>query len=291
MTKIDLHLHSTHSDGLLTPKEIIDYAIKKGISAVAITDHDKATANEEAKIYADEKGIEYVPGIEITITPPKGIRELHLVGLFIDSNNEEIKKINERHRRYAIVIAKKIIEKLNELNYEITFEELSKETEGEHFGRPFIAKILMRKYPEEFKERSEVFDKLLGKNGKAFILPKGTELDEAIKIIHNAGGIAIIAHPWYLGENMLQILEEFISFGGDGTELDYKPKETIPEKTREILEDFVKKNNLIISGGTDFHGNKENGKEIGDFGITKEEFSKLKEYWKNNQKSNIFKKV
>lgn len=282
MTKIDLHMHSNHSDGEFSPKELVDIVSKKGIPVMAITDHDKATANKEAKEYAEEKGIEYVSGIEITATPPEGVKELHIVGLFIDSENKEIKAIPERHEKYAIATAKKIIEKLNKLGYDISFEELVQETKGEHFGRPFIAKILMKKYPEKFQERSQVFDELLGKQGKAFVMPKGTELDEAINIIHNAGGIAIVAHPWYLGKNMLEILERFVSLGGDGIELDYQPKESIPENTREILENFARKNNLIISGGTDFHEIKEGGKEIGDRGISEEEFLKLKEYHQKN---------
>jgi len=282
MTKIDLHMHSNHSDGEFSPKELVDIVSKKRIPAMAITDHDRATANKEAKEYAEEKGIEYIPGIEITATPPEGVKELHIVGLFIDSENEEIKAIPERHEKYVISTAKKIIEKLNELDYEITFEELLDETNGEHFGRPFIAKILMKKYPEKFQERSQVFDELLGKQGKAFVMAKGTELEEAINIIHNAGGIAIVAHPWYLGKNMFDILERFVSFGGEGIELDYQPKDSIPEKTREILENFARENNLVVSGGTDFHEIKEGGKEIGDRGISEEEFLKLKEYHQKN---------
>ncbi|MCA9487961.1 MAG: PHP domain-containing protein [Nanoarchaeota archaeon] len=284
MKKIDLHMHSNHSDGEFSPKELVEIVSKNGIHVMAITDHDKATANKEAEKYAKEKGIEYVHGIEITATPPEGVKELHIVGLFIDSENVEIKSISEKHRKYAIETAKKIIERLKALNYDISFEELAEETKGEHFGRPFIAKILMRKYPEKFQERSQVFDELLGKQGKAFVLPKGTELKEAIEIIHNARGIAIVAHPWYLGENMLEILKEFVSFGGDGIELDYSPKDSIPKDTREKLEKFAKANNLIISGGTDFHKIEEGKKEIGDRGISEEEFLKLKEYRQKNAK-------
>ena len=282
MTKIDLHMHSNHSDGDLFPKELVDIVSKKGISAMSITDHDKATANNEVEIYAKEKGIEYIHGIEITTTPPEGVKELHIVGLFIDSENKEITAIPGEHKKYAMATAKKIIEKLNELNYEITFGELLDETKGEHFGRPFIAKILMRKYPEKFQERSQVFDELLGKQGKAFVMPKGTELDEAIKIIHNAGGIAIVAHPWYLGKNMLEILNKFVSLGGDGIELDYSPKDSISENTKELLENFTKEYNLVISGGTDFHNLEHGKKEIGDRGISEKEFLKLKEYHLKN---------
>jgi len=284
MTKIDLHMHSIHSDGELTPKELIDIAIKKGIQAIAITDHDRITANKEAQEYAKNKNIEYVPGIEITVTPPEGSRELHMVGLFIDSENEEIKNISTMHKEHSIKTTKEIIENLNNLGYDITFEELVESTEGKHLGRPFIAKILIKKYPEKFKERSQVFDELLGTRGKAFVMPKGTELKEAIEIVHSAGGIAIVAHPWYLGKNMIPVLKEFVSLGGDGIEIDYRPKDSIPENTREILKQFAKENNLIISGGTDFHKFEDGGKEIGDFGITQEEFLQLKEYLANKEK-------
>ena len=282
MVKIDLHMHSNHSDGEFSPRELVEIVFEKGVFAMAITDHDKATANKEAEEYAKEKGIEYVSGIEITVTPPKGVKELHIVGLFIDSENQEIKSLSEKHKKYAIETAKKIIEKLNVLGYEISFEELVRETKGEHFGRPFIAKILMRKYPKKFQDRVQIFDELLGKQGKAFVLPKGTELKDAIKIIHDAGGIAIVAHPWYLGEKMEKILKAFVLFGGDGIELDYSPKDLIPENTKEILEKFAKKHSLIISGGTDFHKMGEGKKEIGDRGISKEEFLQLKKYHRKN---------
>ncbi len=145
MAKIDLHLHSTASDGNFSPKELIDMAIKKKISAIALTDHNTAMGNEEALEYSKGKNIEFVQGIEITITPPKDCKELHIVGLFIDSNNPEILKIPKKHREYAEKVVKKIIKKLNVLGYEITFEDLLKESDGEHLGRHFIARILMRK--------------------------------------------------------------------------------------------------------------------------------------------------
>jgi len=282
--KIDLHIHSNHSDGEFSPIELVNIVSNKKISAMAITDHDRVSANKEAEGYAKEKGIEYIHGIEITVTPPEGVKELHIVGLFINSEDYKIKNISERHKKYAVQTAKKIIEKLNNLGYKISFEELVNETNGEHLGRPFIAKILMDKYPDKFQERSQVFDELLGKKGKAFVLPKGTDLDEAIKIIHNANGIAIVAHPWYLGEKMMDILEKFVSFGGDGIELDYSPKDSTPLDIRQILENFARERNLIISGGTDFHRVGE-GKEIGDRGISEKEFLELKKYHQKYGKS------
>lgn len=284
MNKIDLHMHSNHSDGDFSPKELVNIVSKKGIPAMSITDHDTATANYEAELYAKEKGIEYIPGIEITITPPSEVKELHIVGLFIDSKNKKIKKIPKEHKKYAVKTAKEIIKKLNKLGYKISFKELYKKTNGKHFGRPFIAEILLQKYPNKFSGRSEVFDELLGKNGKAFVLPKGTELKEAIEIIHEAGGIAILAHPWYLESKIFDILKEFVSLKGDGLEIDYTPKETIQEGLREKLEVFAKRNKLVISGGTDFHKSEMGKKEIGDRGLSEEEFLYLKEYHQKNAK-------
>lgn len=277
MNKIDLHMHSTNSDGEFTPKELINLAIQKGIKCISITDHDIATANKEAKDYAKEKGIDYINGIEITITPPRNTKELHIVGLFIDFNNEEIKKIAGKHREYTLETTQKIISKLNKLGYEIDINELL-ESSGGKFGRPFIADLILSKYPERFRDKASIFNELLGKEGKAFVRAKGTGMEEAIKIIHNAGGIAILAHPWYLGENIMSILNNFVKFGGDGLELDHANKSTIPMNMQELLEKFVKDHNLVISGGTDFHCIKDNGKSIGDYGITELELEKLKEY-------------
>ncbi len=277
LNKIDLHMHSTASDGDFSPKELIDMAIKRKISAIALTEHNTIKGNEEALKYSEGKNIKFIPGIEITVTPPKGCRELHIVGLFIDSKDSELLKLPKKLKKNAEKVVKKIIKKLNDLGYEITFEDLFKETGGKHFGRPFIAKILMRRYPEEFKERGDVFDKLLGKQGKAFVMPIGASLKDAIEMIHNAGRIAIIAHPWYLGDNKDKIIQEFINLGGEGIERNYIPKESIPKNTGKILDELIKKYNLVVSGGTDFHKLETEGKQIGDTGLSKEEFEKLKE--------------
>lgn len=275
MKKIDLHIHSTVSDGKYTPSQIVDIAIRKKIPAISICDHDTAKGILEAKKYAKDKNIKVIPGIEITITPPKECRELHMVGLFIDPKDKEIQKIHNRHKEYTEEVIKKIIKKLNLLGYKITFNELIYETNGEHLGRPWISKILLRKYPNEFRDRKDIFNRLLGKHGKAFVRPKGTSMKKSIEIIHNAGGIAIIAHPWFLEDGMEKIIDKFIKLGGDGLEREFLPKQYIPENMKERINNVIKKHDLIISGGTDFHEEKEGGSEIGDVGLNQEEFEKL----------------
>lgn len=280
---IDLHIHSTASDGKFSPKELIDLAIKNKIPAIALTDHNRTSGNKEAEEYAAGK-IEFIPGIEITITPPKGSRELHMVGLFIDSENKDILKVHEKSNKYAQENAKKIIKNLNKLGYKITFEEILNKSKKKHFGRPTIAEILMENYPKSFKDRSDVFDQLLGQKGKAFVEARGYSLKKAIKIIHKSGGIAIIAHPWHLGENMEKIIKRFSKFGGDGIEIGYSSKDSNPKQMDKMLRKIANDNKLIISGGTDFHNFVKGGTNIGEMGLTKEEFIKLKEYYKNKFK-------
>ena len=266
--KIDLHIHSTASDGKYTPKQLVDMALNKKISAISITDHDTISGVNEAIEYSKNKNVKVIPGIEVTITPPKDCKELHMVGLFINLEDKEIRDLPKRHRKYTEGVVKKIIKKLNDLGYQITFEELLKETSGDHLGRPFIAKILMRRYPKEFESTKEVFNKLLGKQGKAFVKAKGTSMKKAIEIIHNAGGITIIAHPWFLGDNMEKVIKQFIKMGGDGIERDYKLREDTPLDMGERLDKLIKDNNLIVSGGTDFHEDKEGESGMGDYGLS-----------------------
>jgi hypothetical protein len=169
------------------------------------------------------------------------------------------------------------------LGYKISFKELYKKTNGKHFGRPFIAELLIQKYPNQFSNKNEIFNKLLGKESKSFVLPKGTELKEVIEIIHKAGGIAIVAHPWYLGDEMFNLLKKFVYLKGNGVEIDCPKKEGIPKDLKKKLKNFAKENKLIISGGTDFHKIKEGRDEISDRGISMKEFLKLKIYYRKMQ--------
>jgi len=277
-TKIDLHVHSNISDGEYSIKELVDIAKKRKIKAIAITDHDKFKVTSKDISYAKKKGVELVPGIELTVTPLKNCRELHIVGLFI-KNNWRLEKNSMKNKKFSIRRAKKIIKKLNKLNYDISFEDLMKEGGGKHLGRPTIAKILLRKYPSKFKDSKDIFNKLLGTSGKAFVKAKSISLRKAIKLIHNSGGIAILAHPWYLRENMEDIVFKFKKFNGDGIEANCDSKTSIPSEIKKLLRKVVMENKtLLVSGGTDFHKIKKNGLMMGEEGITNEEFEKLKKY-------------
>lgn len=278
--KIDLHIHSSASDGKFSPKEVIDFAVELGVKAIAITDHDGVDGLKEAIDYSRDKKIEFVPGVEFSADPKDLAKEIHIVALFIDYKNKEILDLIVKQRECRLRLIHKVIKKLNELGYEISYEEALKESGGESFGRPTLAQLLMKKYPQ-FKDRKQVFNELLGKEGKAFFKSEAASIPEIISVIHSAGGLAILAHPAYLFENSEKVIQEFAKFGGDGLEVDC-PYENFGEKAQELRDKFRKlaeDNNLAVSGGTDFH-DKNDGVNIGSFGISEKEFKKLKSFSK-----------
>ncbi len=160
--KIDLHMHSTASDGKLSPEELVDLAVEKGLSAIAITDHDVMEGSKRAIEYAEGKEVEVVSGIEIAADDEEmGICDVHIVGLFLDLENIKLVELSKKLIDARKIQKKKMIVRLNELGYDITFEELKEEAGGKNYGRPHIARILMRKY-DEFVQMQDVFDRLLG---------------------------------------------------------------------------------------------------------------------------------
>jgi 3',5'-nucleoside bisphosphate phosphatase len=279
--KIDLHIHSTASDGALSPKELINTAIKMKIKAMAITDHDSIDGLKEAVDYSRGKDIEFVPGIEFSANPKGLAKEIHVVGIFIDYSHKAIVSLLKKQEESRISSINKMIKKLNELGYDITYEESKKEAGKEKFGRPTLAKVLLRKY--SFKDKKQVFDELLGsETGKAFFMYESSSMEEIIKAIHACRGIAILAHPAYLYKNANKVIDEFVSFGGDGIEVDCAYAEFKEAKDlKKRFKDIAKEKNLIVSGGTDFHSEKESP-AIGSFGVTKNEFQKIKDFLKKD---------
>ena len=281
MKKIDLQTHTTASDGILSPKQLVDLAIKKGMKAIAITDHDTIAGISEAINHALDKNIEIVPGVEISCREEEFKPTIDVIGLFINYKNKELNNFLERFRNERINEKKEMIKKLNNLGYEITFNELIEES-GDSIGRPTIARILIRKYPEKFSSIEDVFSQLIGDGKKAFVSRKKSSMEEAINIIKTAGGIPILAHPGRYFNNALKIIEKFVLLKGAGIEIDY-PYEKLLKldfDLRPIFKKIAIEKGLFVSGGSDFH-DFERGVEIGESGIDEAEFLKLKQYFKN----------
>ena len=265
MKKIDLQCHTTFSDGELTPREVVDLAIKRGIKALAITDHDTTDGIAPAVAYSRNKTIELVPGIEIECDESKrGFKKVDMLGLLIDYKNRNLANFTERAKNERIRQKKLIIKKLNNLGFDISFGEVARLVKSS-FGRPHIAKVLLNNYPDEFASIRDVFDLYIGEGKPAYVCRKNViSLKNAIEIVKKAGGVPILAHPGiFKKEDSMELIDIFAELGGEGIETYYPyhiivPELKISEKQNSEMISFYKKiatsKNLLESGGNDFHG-------------------------------------
>lgn len=245
----DLHIHTTASDGRFTPAQIIKQAIEARLSYIAITDHDTVDGLlelGEARQFILPTDLVVIPGIELSTDLPES--EVHILGYFIDIFNKELRRkldilVADRHNR-----TKQIILKLNHLGYMITYDRvLELATKSTAIGRPHIAKALVEK--SYFSSISEVFSTLLDKNGPAYVPHHKLTPGQVIELIKNAGGLPILAHPGLVGNDMIVI--EMIDAGILGLEV-YHPRHD--EQQIEKYLAIATKHQLLITGGSDFHG-------------------------------------
>ncbi|MGA1862346.1 PHP domain-containing protein [Deferribacter thermophilus] len=257
---IDLHTHSTFSDGTLTPEELIRLAECKNIKMLALTDHD--TVNGIDNFLSVDTHIIKIPGVEISIDYNPGT--FHLVGLLINHKNEKLKNTLDKLIEYRKERNKKLLKLIEKhFNLKVDEKELKSNTDGE-LGRPHIAKFLVDK--GVVKTTQEAFDKYLGKGCPLYIAKKRLKIDEAIEIIHSANGIAIMAHPISLNLNNDEyepFLKKLKDIGLDGIEV-FCSLHT--EDDAKLFLEIAKKYNFLISAGSDFHGINKFGIDIGSTG-------------------------
>jgi len=251
MTRVDLHIHTTASDGLYSPEEVVRMAKKTGLRAIAITDHDTVGGVAQAAAAAANLGMELVPGIEIS-TLANG-QDIHVLGYFVDTEQEWFLQRLQSLRNTREERNRKIIEKLNELGIAITWEELQAKKRGaiseKNVGRPHIAEILVDK--GVVRSMDEAFDRYLGKDGAAYVTTKRITPFEAIDLIKEAGGVPVLAHPGLYENDAL--VEEIIAHGLAGLEV-YHPDHD-EECTERYLE-MAERHGLIVTAGSDFHGER-----------------------------------
>ncbi len=263
---IDLQNHTVASDGELTAEQLVDLAIGKKLSAIAITDHDSIDSVKKAIGYSEGNNIEIVPGVELSCDDPLfNYDKIDVLGLLINPDNKKLNNLIGHIKNKREENKKLIIEKLNGLGYEIEYEDVKKTVKGT-FGRPHIAKYLLKKYPDRFDSVRDVFDQLIGRGKPAYLDTKErVSIKDGIKTIQNAGGVAILAHPGaYPRKDSLKIIDYFIERGGDGIETYYPyyiicPELKIDENGNQEMINFYKKiaksKKILESGGNDHHGN------------------------------------
>ena len=249
---IDLHVHTTASDGQFSPSQIIQMAVDKGLSRIAITDHDTAAGLEEAKAAAQELKINFVAGTELNISFPTG--EFHLLGLGFTNISPSLNEIFEDLVKSRQKRNENIISKMQKDGVQISLEEVQKDYPDTILGRPHFAAELVKK--KVVKNRQMAFDKYLAKGRPWYVDRVGANLDQAIVAIKESGGVPVVAHPMslYLSWGKLpETLQNFSERGIAGIEA-YHPGARMTECLR--LEELARKIGLFVTAGSDFHGPK-----------------------------------
>lgn len=250
MSRIDLHLHTTHSDGSLRPSDVLALAKQANVTTLALTDHDITTGIPEAFAAGETLGIEVIPGVEISAFDGKG--EIHILGYGIQWQdvrfNERLKTLRaSRHRRNPL-----IIERLRESGLDITYEEVQVLAGTESVGRPHIAQLLMlKKYVASAKE---AFDRYLAEGKPAYVARDLPTPAEAIGWIREAKGVAVLAHPTWVKiptEGLPNLISSLKESGLGGIEVYYSTHSQ--SDTNRYLA-LSKKLDLVVTGGSDFHG-------------------------------------
>jgi len=265
--KVDLHTHTTYSDGANSPEELLNLAKKKKIDVIGITDHDTIDGIDEAFQYAKKLNIEVIPGLEIS-TDVEG-EEVHLLGYFIDHKDVELNKYLQFFREERLERAKRILKRLNNIDIELTLSEVQKIAKNSPICRPHIAKALLEK--GIVKNFQSAFNKYIGDFGPAFEKKIHVSPQSAIKIINDAGGLAFIAHPGKMKES---ILKNLINLGIDGIEVIHSSHKKYQQKFyRGIVNQYC----LLESGGSDYHGGMRNdGDNFGKYYTTNSVLDNIK---------------
>jgi predicted metal-dependent phosphoesterase TrpH len=273
---IDLHIHTDASDGSLSPSVVVKLAVETGLEAIAITDHDSVEGVDEFLEHCGKSGIEGVSGIEIGVDFEPG--QLHLLGYFIDPGSEDLRSFTNRLRSDRMTRSEKVIEKLNKVGIDLNVEDVVREAGESPPGRPHIALALRNM--SFVPSIEEAFRKFLGRDKEAYVERCKPTFDEAVATITGAGGVPVLAHPASLGlgeGELFDTLEDLVGRGLMGVEA-YHP--TQGEEFRKDLMEMAGKLSIVITGGSDFHGEVRPewklGVGVGEMRIPYSVFDKLK---------------
>jgi len=245
--RADLHLHTTASDGKLTPQELVRKAVELKLDVIAITDHDSvegiSPALEAAKSFAQ---LLVIPGVEINTDVPKG--EVHILGYFIDYHKPELNRILEELRNSRCERGKKMVAKLAEMGINLNWERVQELAGKGSIGRPHIAQAMLEQgYVSSLRE---AFDKYIGRNGPAYVERKKLTPIKAVEVVLEADGLPVLAHPADI-EPLEPFLLQMKKAGIVGIEVYYNGYNS---KTISTLKGFASKLDLVACGGSDFHG-------------------------------------
>lgn len=268
--KADLHCHSTYSDGTLTPKELVELAEEKNIQALSITDHDGISAYPEVFALAKPSGLLILPGVEFSTVFEE--QSIHILAYSFDFTNKALKALCDAHVERRRKRNEEIIGKLQKKGFAISLEELY--TSPTHMvGRPHIAELLVKK--GFLKDSLTAFHYFLGEGKSCFALGQSVSVEETLATIHEAKGLAVIAHP-HLIRNRKKVLK-LLQLPFDGLECEYALMG--PLKNQRWY-DLAEQKGLLITGGSDFHGPVKHHVPLGAATLSQKHFEPLFSHFK-----------
>lgn len=266
----DMHCHTTCSDGLLTPSRLMEKAEAVGLGAISITDHDTLAAYDVLRMEGYNGPVKLIPGIEVSCTEDR--RDVHVLGYYIDHKDPTLRAYidffkTDRERR-----AREMVERLQRLRVNISFDEVQDHAGTAPIGRPHVAAVMVQRGFS--KNLQNAFDVYLDTGKPAFVSKAPYSVKMAADMIHGAGGIAVIAHPGKTYHDPRLFLGLRTS-GIDGVEV-YHPSHWYV--TREYYKALALQHGLLITGGSDYHGSREyDERNLGVFGVTQEHLDAIQE--------------
>jgi predicted metal-dependent phosphoesterase TrpH len=247
MAKIDLHIHSTASDGCLSPADVVHQAVEQGLSVIAITDHDSVEGIASALVVAKAfPELKVIPGVELSTDVPQG--EVHILGYFIDYTDPEFQTTLDGLRNSRFHRAQGMVAKLKNLGIHINWERVQEIAGTGTIGRPHIAQAMLEKgYISSIKE---AFTKYISRDGPAYVEREKMTPVEAVKLILKFDGLPVLAHP-FAASNLEIMINELMAAGLTGIEAYYDGYNT--DEINELIS-FADRYGLIATGGSDYHG-------------------------------------
>ncbi len=270
MKKADLHIHTTASDGRLTPVEVVEEAATRNLGTISITDHDTIKGMEEACAAAEKAGIELIPGVEITAD--FNGRECHLLMYGFSPEDKIVRKFLREQQKIRVYRARRIVGNLNRLGFDISFDEvLARAGMAASIARPHIASVMVEKgYAGNTRE---VFMRYLGNDRPAYFKCEYQPVAEIAGLAQQAGGVLILAHPGFCYSD--GDLETMLNAGIDGVEYVHPSH---PYQLQKKYYEWAVKHDLLVSGGSDYHGYRyDDDCNMGTVAVSMQEAAEIRE--------------
>jgi predicted metal-dependent phosphoesterase TrpH len=270
---IDLHAHTTFSDGTFTPEELVDLARERGLTTLAVTDHDTTEGLGRAFAASEGTGLEVVPGVEFsTVREGHGI---HVLAYWIDVDDRRFQAELGRLRDDRFIRGEQTVRKLQELGHPVTFERVQEIAEGKNIIRPHIAQALVEAGVVPTIEDAFTPD-LIKEGGRAYVEKHALDPLDALRLIRDAGGLVVVAHPGLFREGLGvpdQVIEELADAGLDGIEAAHPDH---PPEAEARYRDMARRLGLVVTGSSDCHGTRYDPVRLGSVTTDPDQFARLK---------------